>query len=213
MPEIFAGVRVKRDDRRQEQIVALVLRPDFAIPRAAVANTDIKLIKFRVIDNGIPDRTAAAKFNIFFAEPGGTGLGCDDIIGGRAVLDPALAGNGIEAPGLFAGGRVIGRDITANPIFRTAIADQHPALHDPRRTGDSIGFGLINGYHAPDRFAGLGINCDQPAIERPEKQFAIIGRQPTIDDIAAGLEPGWSRHLRIIGPQQLAGGRIQRDNL
>jgi hypothetical protein len=60
VPDVFAGVGLQRDDGRQEQVVALALAAAFVIPRVAVADAKVDLVELGVIDDGVPDRSAAA---------------------------------------------------------------------------------------------------------------------------------------------------------
>jgi hypothetical protein len=46
MPQIFAGLRLQRDDRGQEQIVAFAVRADAMVPWIAIADAQIELVEF-----------------------------------------------------------------------------------------------------------------------------------------------------------------------
>ncbi|ATE65755.1 hypothetical protein [Rhizorhabdus dicambivorans] len=58
MPGILSGLAVKRDNRCEKPIVALPLRTNLMIPRRAIADADIDMVKFRIISDEIPDRSA-----------------------------------------------------------------------------------------------------------------------------------------------------------
>jgi hypothetical protein len=47
VPDVLAGVRAQRNDRRQEEIVALTVAPYLVVPRAAVADADVEKIERR----------------------------------------------------------------------------------------------------------------------------------------------------------------------
>ena len=77
------------------------------------------------------------------------------------------ARRGIEAPDLLAGGLIIGGDIAARAEIRPALADDHLAVEHARRAGDGL-HRLVSGTvcDAPEQLAGLGVERDQPAVQR-----------------------------------------------
>ena len=73
VPHVLAGVRLERDDRAQEQVVAAAGAAVLLIPRRAVAGADVEQVELRVVRHRIPDRAAAAELPPF-AVPGLRGL-------------------------------------------------------------------------------------------------------------------------------------------
>ena len=214
MPEIFAGIRLQCQHRRQEEIVALAVGPDLVVPRGAVANTDIELIQFLIIDDGIPGGAAAATLPIF-ARPCGRDLAGHDAVRHFAIRAVGrVAGHREETPLLLAGHRVIGGHIAAHAEFAAAVTDHHQPLHHARCAGDGVGLGRIGeGLRGPFHLAGVGIQRDQPSIQRGDIHQPAPHRDTAIDDIAAGAVPARLVHLGIIMPLHLAGDGIQRHHV
>src|SRR5262249_26000152 len=125
-----------------------------------------------------------------------------------------IAGYDVEAPHLLSRCRVVGGDIATRVVFRAAIADHHKAIDHARRARDRVGVVLVlDGIDGPQRFAGRGIELDQTTIERADEHGAFPERHAAIDDIATGIAPLYAGYLRIVGPELLAGFRIERDHL
>ena len=211
MPFIFAGIGIERDDRGDEEIVALTLTTDFVVPWGAVADADQYLVELAVIDDRVPYSAAAAELAPV-AVPRCAGAFYDAVR--RCAIGGCAGGrwDGVEAPVEIAGVGIIGGDITAHAIFGAAIADQYAPLHHARRAGDGVGLGLIDGYLGPDGPTGGGIERDQAAVDGAEEDLAVIDSDAAIDDIAAGVEPGLSGNLRIIAPQRLASGGVESEH-
>ena len=60
MPLQAPGVRIEREDRREEQVVAAARRADRARPRRAIAGADVERVEVGVVRHRVPDRAAAA---------------------------------------------------------------------------------------------------------------------------------------------------------
>ena len=164
-----------------------------------------------VIHDGIPDGAATA-----IGDPSAVIAPCDiaDVlkcgIGHFAIRLFLRIGDRVEPPDLVAGIRIIGRDVAAHTQLRAAIADQHFAVHHARRAGDRVGLGLVDGYLAPDDFAGFGVQRLQPAINDTDINLAIIDSDPAVHDITTGLNTHSAIHVRIIDPQLFACLCVQR---
>src|SRR5258708_17850300 len=60
MPDVFAGIRLERNDGANEKIVAAVRAARLAVPGGSVADTHVEEIKIGVIDDGVPDGATSA---------------------------------------------------------------------------------------------------------------------------------------------------------
>ena len=205
VPDVLAGVGAERDDRRQEQVVAAAGAPQVAVPGRAVADADVEQVEFRVVDDRVPDRAAAA------SRPplAGPGLGGHPH---RLVLEAVrrVAGHGVEAPGALAGLRVVGVDVAAHAVLGAAVADDHLALRDSRRSGDRVHRVLGHRHRGPGEFSGLGVDGDQAPVEGGGDHLAAVQRGAAVDRVAAGLHRDGARHLRVVGPQRFAGDGVHR---
>ncbi len=208
VPHVLAGVRLERDDRAQEQVVAAARAAVLLIPRRAVAGADVQQIELRVVRHRIPDRAAAAELPPF-AVPGLRGLREDR----RFERLRRIAGHGVEAPQHLAGLRVVRGDVAAHAELGAAVADDDFALDDARRAGDGVCLRLIDGHHGPHFVAGRGVERDETAVERAEEQLAFVRSDAAIDGVAARLHAGFARHFRIVLPQQLAARGVDRLHL
>src|SRR5690606_10950968 len=101
----------------------------------------------------------------------------------------------IETPLELAGVRVIGRHIATHTELGAGIADEHLALGHARRAGDGIRPLRINGVHRPGLGAILGVDGDQPAIQRADDDLAIPRRDATGVDAAADVDVPLAGHL------------------
>ena len=208
VPDVLAGVRLERDDRAQEQVVAAAGAAVLLVPRRAVAGADVEQVELRVVGHRVPDRAAAAELPPL-AVPGLRGL----LENRRFERLRRIAGHGVEAPQHLAGLRVVGGDVAAHAELGAAVADDHLALDDARRAGDRVCLRLIDGHHRPHFLAGLGVERDQPAVERADETACLRRSDAAVDDVAARLHAGFARHLRIVLPQQLAGRGVDRLHL
>ena len=208
VPHVFAGVSLQRHDGRKIEIVATTGAANFPRPRRTIADPDVNEIQLGVVNDRIPDGTAAAELPPF-AGPGLGGrfhcLALEAI--GRVRRDR------VEPPQLLACGRVISGDIATDTQLCTTIADEHLALGHTRRTRDGVTAALRRRAHAPHFLAGRGIDRHQATIERADIQLAFPGCCAAVHDVAAGMHGSLPRYLRVIGPQLLATGGIEREQL
>ncbi len=125
----------------------------------------------------------------------------------EAVL--RIAGHRVEAPGELAGGRIVGRQITAHAVLGAAIADQHLALHDARRAGDGVGLGAVDRVDLPALLAGLRVERNQTSVERADVDHSLPDRDAAVHGVATAVAAPLAGHLRIVAPQLLAVLRIE----
>ena len=201
VPDQRAVIRIDGQHGGDVQIVAAARRADVAVPGRAVTDADVEQVQLGIEGHGIPDSAAAADFPPLAAPPGA---------GGHfhgAVLEAVrrVAGHGVEAPGLSAGRRVVSADVAAHAVFGAAVADDDLVFDDARRAGDGVRAFAIGGLHLPDQLAGTRVKRNQPAIQRAGVDAAFPGRDAAIDHVTAGELTPFPRHLRIVGPEQLAG--------
>ena len=199
MPLIFAGIGIERNDRRDEQIVALPVRAQAVIPWRAIAHTDQDLIEILVVNDRVPDGATTTEFGPV-AVPSRLHFG-NDLVRRRAIGFRSFGWrHSVETPRQLAGRGVIRTDIAAHTIFTAAVADKHAAFDDARRASDRIGFALIDRHSRPRKCAGFGVDSDQPPIERADIDFAFVDCRPAVDHIATSFEPGFAGHFGVIGP-------------
>ena len=72
------------------------------------------------------------------------------------------------------------------------------------------GLALVAGHDAPHRLARRRVERHQPAVEGADVDLAVPGRDSATDHVAAALDAELARHLRIVGPEQLAGRGVVR---
>ena len=208
VPDILAGIGVDCDDRSQEEIVAAAGAADLLVPGRAVSGAEIEAVEAWVIGHRAPDIAAATPFPPF-AGPGLRGHFL------RIVLETlrGVARYGIETPDLLAGLLVIGGDIAAHWAgVRSAMTDRDLAAKYPGRTGDGAGIVALEGLCAPQQLAGLRVDRHQPAVDRGDKQAAIVIGHAAAAPAGAQLRPGNPPGQRIISPQQFATVRIESVN-
>src|SRR5690606_7559226 len=133
MPDIFTAVRFDRDDGRQEEIVATFRAAGLGTPGRAVADADVKQVGCRIVDKGLPHRTAATD-RPPFPRPG-CGRHAQCLI---LTTQFRVTWYRMETPVQLAGFRIIGAEVAAHAEFGTGIADQHPAFYNPGRSGNGI---------------------------------------------------------------------------
>ena len=210
VPEVFAGVGVEREHARQEQVVALAVGANQAIPRAAVARADVELIELGVVDDRVPRRAAAAHL-VPAAEPRRRGDLGERFVRGRAVgAGRGIAGHDVEAPRELARVRVVGADVAAHAELGAGVADDDFVLHDARRARDRVHLRLIDGDRAPDRRARRAVERDEPAVERRDDELVHVERRPARVHVAASFRAGGAGHFRVVAPDQLARRGVQR---
>ena len=187
------GVRVQRDDRGCEEVVA---RPLVAHPGTAIAGAPEGQFGVRIIHPGDPN-----------GRP--TGL---PLVAFRPGLTARLARRRHHEglPQFLARLGVIGGDETAHTEFAARGAQDHLAIDDQRRQRHVIAVRVVLDRGGPDLLAGLGIQRDKRRIHRGEIDF--VAPQP--DAPAGGMQ---LQHVvgdrALVAPQQLTGLGVQRHHL
>ena len=166
--------------------------------RRAVADTDIEDIQLGVVDNGIPNSATTADL------PPLTGPGFS---GHRhQLIFKAIGGvarNRIKPPRLLAGCGIIGTDITAHPILRSAVADNHFAIGYAWRTGDRIRLVNVCGLRFPSREAADCIDRNEAPIQCADINLILPNSHSAINGTAAIFISSLARHPWVIFPQHL----------
>jgi hypothetical protein len=208
VPGIGAGFSVQRDDRADEQIVALALAAIMPGERRAVAGAHVNEIGLRIVSDRIPRIGAAAELPIL-PRPGLGGHRHDRVRGLMVRPLRGIARRSEEFPELLARVGIIGRDEAAHAEVAARIADHHHSVEHARRARDRVGHGLVvERAGGPHRLASRDIEPDQPSVERGDDRLALPQGQPARDRLAAGIAPHFARNLRIVGPQFPAGARV-----
>src|SRR5690606_14975697 len=132
------------------------------------------------------------------AVPGLGGHG-HDAVGGLAVRAlGGIARDGVEAPDLLAARRVVVRHEAAHARVRAAAADPDLAVVDARRAGNGIGILAIEGLHAPDLLAGLGVHRNETPVECTDVDLPLPGGDAARRRAAAREPCPLARNLRIV---------------
>ena len=120
-------------------------------------------------------------------------------------------GDGEEAPQLLAGLSIERGDKTARAEIGAAVADDHLAIHRPRRARADVEHAFRDALCDPQFLAGLRVECDEASIERGDEHFAVLVRDPAV---RAEREMHLHRvvlpRLRVVLPQQLARCGVDR---
>ncbi len=205
VPNVLPGLRAEGDNRREKKVVAAAGTAQSPIPGGAVADTDVEQVEFGVVGHGIPDCSAATELPPL-AVPG---LG--DAPHGF-VFEPVggISGHGIETPDALAGLGLVGVEVAANPVLRSAIADEHLAADHPRRAGDRVGLAGVDGHDTPDRGAIHRIECDQTTVQGADENFVPPGGNTPVHHVAAKLARHRARDLGVIAPERLPAGAVHR---
>ncbi len=210
VPRVFAGVGLQRDDRRQEQVVALAAAARLMAPRRPVARADVDEVGDRVVDDRIPRRAAAAGLLPAAVVPRRRGLLGEDLVGRRAVGLAFRIRRHEEAPRELARGRVVGGDEAAHAELGAAVADEHLAFDDARRAGDRVRPLGVRRLRRPQFLAGGRIEGDEAAVERADEHLALVDRDAAVHDVAARVLAFLAVDLRVVVPLDRARARIER---
>src|SRR5690606_32840112 len=108
----------------------------------------------------------------------------------HGVLEAELrvARDGIEAPIEFTAFGVIRGNVATYAHLGAAVADQHLAFHDTRRTRDGVGLAAVDGVHVPQLVAAGGVECHQASVEGADIDLAFPPCDTTIHHVAAGID-------------------------
>ena len=123
-----------------------------------------------------------------------------------------LAGDHPELPLLLAGLRIEAGHEAAGAELGAAVADDHHALDHARRAGDRQPGGLGEGLGRPDFLAGLGVQRDQPPVQRADEHLVAPDRHAAVGRRAAGVDLPVAG-LGHIAPHFLAAARVEGPHL
>ncbi|KAI3488620.1 hypothetical protein L1887_47391 [Cichorium endivia] len=185
-------------------VVAAAWAADLAVPRRAVAGADVQQIQLRVVGHAVPYGTAAAELPVLVALPGLGRCGQFGVLVGLG----RVARHRVEAPGHLAGLGIVGGEEAAHAVLGAAVADDHLALHHPRRAGDAVGLARGGGLLAPDLAAGLGVQGDQATVQGADVDLAVPQGDAAVDRVAAGVAGAAAIDLGIELPQALAAAQV-----
>src|SRR5208282_568800 len=87
------------------------------------------------------------------------------------------------------------------------------SLYNSRSASDCVTPFRIDRQLFPYRFAGICVKRNQPSIESSGVNFALPNCYSAIYHVATGVGPPLLRHIRVVGPQQLASGGVQGEHL
>ena len=206
VPAQFPGIGLDRQRGiRIERIVAeafLLWRGAAHVgePGIGLAGAVEHHVLLGIVAAGNPGRGTEAAFQRQAVPGNGVGIG--------------LARDGVHAPLLLTGRRVVAGDIAA---ARLRVAATLHALHDraagdERAGGMAPAFGPVAGGVVPDDLAGLGVEREQVCVGGGDDQVALIDRHVAVGEIAAvGQHLG--RQRALVFPDQVAGGAVERLHL
>ena len=169
-------------------------------PRRAVADAEIDLVEVRVVDDGVPDRPAAADLPPLAALP------CVGGVFHFRVFERQgrIARHREEAPDLLARRGVVRGDVAPHAILGPAVADEHLTPRRPRCAGNGIGaLPVHERVDFPHERAGSRVESDQASVEAAHVHAALVDRDPAVDDVAARPPRPLAGHLGIVGPDLL----------
>ena len=171
--------------------IAVVVRP-------RIARSPIDEIQIRVIGAVVP---------------GGGPAGLPRIAGPGSEAGLAGLRDGVEAPEMLAGGRVVGVEESGNAVLAASHSDDELIFDDQgcARGGVATGLGVVVHLGLPQLAAGLGVHGDHVHVERVHEQAISKYRQAAVHAPAA-IECA-RRILMTVGPQDAAGERVERVNL
>ncbi len=208
VPDVFPGVCLQRDDRRQIQIVAAAGAAIFLVPGRAIAGADVDEVELRVVDERIPDGAATP---IFHHSPFQVAAAFSSA--GDSKPFAGSPGTVKKTPRQLARLGVIRRDVAAHAHLRAAVTNEHFAFHHTRRTRDGVAKVLVDGELFPDRLAGGGIERNEAAIQRAHVDLAVPSGDSTVGHVTARVHTGFAGNLRVIRPDALACSRVEREHL
>lgn len=216
VPHVLAGLRAHGDDTAQEQIVAHPFGAQLVVPWRAVADADVQQVGDRVVGHGVPHRAAATGLLPgAVGAPGLVGQFAQGLVGDGPIGLVVRRRHRVEAPLERPRLSIKTGDKTTGAHFRAAVADHHHALGHPGRGVDGVALDVAqvrivgDGIDAPGHLAGLVVQGDEAGVEGAEDDLAVPVGRATVDRVAAAAGGHITRHLGVIGPQQLAGGGVE----
>lgn len=197
VPPVLAGLRVERDDRASEEVVA---GPFGAVQvRGCVSGGEVQEPEVRIDRGRLPDGRAAVLPRVVVGRP-------------RVVTDLARAGNRVEAPQLLPRRPVERRDPTADPIFTSGDAGVDPAVVVERRARDRVPVLPARDLRRPDDLAGLLVERDELAVELADVHLAVAERHASARPAAADGRDLLIQ-LRPVLPFRRASARVDGEHV
>ena len=208
MPLHSAALGIQRDDRGEIEVGAALGRAGCDRIGAAIADPDIHGAELGIIVDRIPDGAAAADIPTAFGVPG-LERGVERLV----LLRPLrrIMRDGVEAPRLRAVGDAIGGDVSARVIFRAGIAENDEVAGHFRRARAGIAAAVIDHrVDLPDDLPALRVERVEHAVERTDHHLVLGERDAAIGLITARGPVRLHVHLRLEGPERLAGRGVER---
>ena len=170
VPAVFSGLRVHRDDRRREQVVALAEHA--VVVRARVAGAEIKQAELGIDGWGIPDRRAAVLPEVVVGRPG-------------VVAGLARSGHRVERPRELAAVRLERFHSTANAAFAAGERHDHETVVVQRRGRDREALLPAFRLNRPRDVTRALIERDELAVELADVHAAVAERHAAARPAAA----------------------------
>src|SRR5579863_6436169 len=204
VPGHASGVRIDRNDRGEEQIVATLRTADILVPRPAVARADIEEIGCGIVSHGVPRGAASAPL-VPFAGPG---FGRYFELG---VFEgfPGVAGNGIKAPRAFSGFGVVGGEVASDSLFGAARSDNDLAFDYADSGSENRVASGGSVLRRPHELAGFLVESHHTAIQQTRIDAPMVNSHSPVDRSAAETGDVLTGDVRIPAPFGFARPRVQ----
>ncbi len=197
MPAVLSGLRVERDDRRREQVVALADRAVVVGPR--IARAEVEEAELGIDGRRIPNRRAAVLPDLVVLRP-------------RVVADLARARDRVERPDELAVLRAERFHAAAHAFLAAREArDDEPVVVERRRR-DRVALLPAFRLDRPDDLAAALIERDELAVELAREHLAVAepdaaARPAAADRLVRGVE------VRAVFPEDLARRDAHREHV
>src|SRR5438876_9634800 len=197
VPDVLAGLRLQRDHRRAEQVVALAHRA--VVIRPAVAGREVEEAELRIERGRVPDRGAAAHRMVGAGRPG------------LAATLPR-PGQRVPAPLDLAGLGVQRGDAPTHAEFASRDAGVHEAVVVERCGREGIAVLPLLDGRLPLHLASLHVQRDDVRVELTEVEQPLAHGETAVDPAAAHggdllVDPG------PVLPEDLARFGVQREDV
>ena len=160
------------------------------------------MIKFWIVDDGVPDRTASADLPPLATLPGlGREFHFRMLKGLRGI-----ARDRKESPDFIACLGIVSGDVTAHAELCAAVTDINFTFCRSGCAGDAVvAFGIDDGVDFPDLLAAARVDGHQAAIQRADVDLTLVNSHASIDRSAAGASHEILWHHGIVAPLLDAG--------
>jgi len=123
----------------------------------------------------------------------------------------AWRGNRVEAPRLFSGLRVEGRDEPADWAVAAACPDDHLVFDDQRSVRHRIALRRLRDDRVPDRLSAPRVDGDEMRVDRRHVQRIAENRHAAIHPAAARTSLG--RRRVVVSPERPPGRSVECDDV